>query len=73
MIEQVTSLAPDPARGARTAARCRDVLAARRRKMEARTRPPGRSAAGAERLLLMGGCMMYLVSMAENLLRIATP
>jgi hypothetical protein len=72
-MEQVASLAPDPARGARTAARCRDVLAARRRKMEARTPPSGGRAAGTERLLLLGGCVMYLVSMADNLLRIATP
>lgn len=64
---------PDPARGARTAARCRKVLAARRRKMEARSRFSGRRAAGTERLLLMGGCLMYLVSMADNLLRVAAP
>ena len=59
------------ARSARTIARCHDRLAARRRKIEARDRPPNPRALGAERLLAAGFCAVYLIALAGDLLAIA--
>jgi hypothetical protein len=70
MIETLPLLTPDAARGARTRARCHDVLAARRRRIEAQNRPPSPPALAAERLLVAGLCAIYLISMAGNVLRI---
>ena len=66
MIENLPLLAPDPSRRANTIARCHDRLTARRRKIEARNRAPKR-AFGAERLLVAGFCLAYLIAMAAAL------
>ena len=52
MIETLPLLTSDASRSAKTIARCHDRLAARRRKIEARNRPSGARALGAERLLV---------------------
>ena len=70
MIENLPLLTPDASRSANTMARCQARLAARRRKIEARTRPPGQSVIAVERLLLAGLCVVYLVAMAGNVLSI---
>jgi hypothetical protein len=53
-------------------ARCHDMLAARRRRFESRNRRPRSRFVTAERLLLAGVCVVYLMSMASDLLTIAT-
>lgn len=68
MNETLITLTPDPARGAKTMARCHGRLAARRRQEEARTRRPSAKVLTAERLLLTGVCVIYLISMAGNVL-----
>ena len=70
MIENLPLLTPDASHGARTLARCKKRLAARRRKIEARTRP-NRRAIGVERLVMAGFCVAYLIAMAVDLLAIA--
>lgn len=70
MIENLPLLTPDTARSEVTLARCHDRLAARRRKIEARTRAPGRRAR-TERLLVAGLCVAYLIAMAGDLLTVA--
>jgi hypothetical protein len=72
MIETLPLLTPDATRSATTMARCHDELAARRRRIEARHRPPGLSVA-VERLLIAGLCAVYLVSMTGNVLQIVAP
>jgi hypothetical protein len=72
MTENLPLLTPDTARGARTKSRCHERLAARRRRLEARSRPPHRRVTlSVERLLLASLCVAYLVSMAGNVLSIA--
>ena len=71
MIENLPHLTPDPSRGANTMARCHARLAARRRRIEARNRPPGQKGAAAERLLMAGFCVVYLIAMAGDVLAIA--
>lgn len=66
MIENLPMLTPDAARGVRTMSRCRDRLARRRRKAEARNR----RATTVEHLLLAGVCVVCLVAMAGNVLSI---
>ena len=73
MIENLPLLAPDSSRGARTMARCHDKLAAQRRRIEARNRPARPRGAAVERLLLAGLCVVYLISMAGNLLSLSGP
>lgn len=68
MIENLPLLAPDAARGARIMARCHHKLAAQRRRIEARNRPARPKEAAVERLLLAGLCVVYLLSMAGNVL-----
>jgi len=70
MIETLPALTPDAARVARTMAKCHGTLAARRRREEARSRRPSPRTFTAERLLLAGACVIYLISMAGNILRI---
>ena len=70
MIENLPILTPDAARGVRTMSRCRDRLARRRRKAEARSRRATRRAITVEHLLLAGVCAVCLVSMAGNVLSI---
>jgi hypothetical protein len=70
MTETLPRLAPDSSRGDRTRARCHVKLAARRQRLEARNGPPSRKTVAAERLLLAGVCLVYLISMAGNVLRI---
>jgi hypothetical protein len=70
MTETLPPLTPDPARGARTMARCHARLEAHRRKIEERARTPHPKAIAAERLVLAGACFAYLVSMVGNLLRL---
>lgn len=69
MIENLPRLAPDTSRGATTMAKCHDRLAVRRRRIVARNRQ-GRETGVAERLLLAGLCVVYLVSMAGDVLSI---
>ena len=71
MIDNLPLLTPDASRRARTMARCHDRLAARRRKIEARHRPPAQRGARLERLLVAGLCVAYLIAMAGDLLAIA--
>jgi hypothetical protein len=68
MIENLPLLTPDTSRSAKTVAHCHNRLAARRRKLEASHHRPSQRAAAVERLLLAGLCVVYLVSMADNLL-----
>ena len=68
MIENLPLLTPDASRRANTVARCHHKLAARRRRIEARHRPPGQRTVAMERLLLGGLCLVYLISMAGNVL-----
>ena len=70
MIESLVTLAPDAARTSKTALRCHQVLAARRR-TRARSRQPRAAAAAAARFVAAGVCLAYLISMAGNLLTIA--
>ena len=71
MIENLALLTPDTLRNAKTVARCHDRLAARRRKLEARNRAPRARTFGAERLLVTGFCVAYLIVMADYLLALA--
>ncbi len=71
MIETLSLLTSDASRSAKTIARCHDRLAARRRKIEARNRPSGARVLSAERLLVAGFCVAYLIAMAGDLLAIA--
>ena len=72
MIEYLPVLTPDAARGAHTMSRCHERLAARRRKVESRTRRPQRRAAvTVEHLVLASVCAAYLAAMAVNVLSIA--
>ena len=73
MIHDLPLLAPDAARGAETRTRCHHRLAARRQRLEWRNRPAEPAAIVAERLLFAGVCMVYLISMAGNLLRMIGP
>jgi len=72
MIEDLPLVTPDASRSARTIARCHDRLAARRRKMAARSQVPNPRGLGAERLLVACFCVAYLIAMAGDLLAIAT-
>ena len=69
MIEDLPLLTPDPARSARTVAKCHDRMAARR-PIEARRRPPGPKPIVVERLLVAGLCVVYLIAMAGEVLAI---
>jgi hypothetical protein len=72
MIESLPLVEPDASRSARTIARCHARLSARRRTIEARrSRAPKPRALGAERLLVTGFCLAYLIAMAGDLLAIA--
>ena len=71
MIENLPLLTPDASRRAKTIARCHNRLAARRRKIEARSRPSSARTLAAERLLAAGFCVAYLIAMAGDLLAIA--
>jgi hypothetical protein len=71
MIENLPLLAPNSKRREETIAHCHARLAARRRRDEARKRPPSPGALGAERLIVAGLCVVYLITMADNLLTIA--
>ena len=71
MIENLPLLTPDVSLSAKTIARCHDRLAARRRKTAARNRAPNPRTLGAERLLVTGFCVAYLIAMADYLLAIA--
>jgi hypothetical protein len=70
MMETLPRLAPDSSRGERTRARCHVKLAVRRPRPEALNRPPSPKNVVVERFLLAGVCLVYLVSMAGNVLRI---
>ena len=71
MIEPLQQLTPDAARGARTVARCHDRLAARRRGIATRHPAPRTRALTAERWLVAGVCVVYLLAMAGDLLTLA--
>lgn len=68
MTENLPFLTPDAARGERTMARCHGMLAARRSAAEVTARAPRPRPVAVERLLLAGVCIVYLVSMAANVL-----
>jgi hypothetical protein len=69
-MTDLTPLTPDAARRARTLARCHDRLAARRAAIEARDRRPSPKTVAAERLVLAGLCVAYLISMAGTVLQV---
>ena len=71
MIENLPLVVPDASRSARTIARCHDRLAARRRTIEVRNRALKPRTFGAERLLVAGFCLAYLIAMAGDLFAIA--
>ena len=71
MIEQLPLLRADASRSARTIERCHERLAARRRKIEARSRAAAARALGAERLFVVGCCVVYLMAMAADIIGIA--
>lgn len=79
MIENLPLLTPDASRSANTIARCHNRLAVRRRRraergqanIEARNPAPNPRTLGAERLLVTGFCVAYLIAMADYLLAIA--
>ena len=73
MIENLPVLTPDAARRAHTMARCHDRLAAGRRRLESRKRAPNSNVPAVDRLLAAGLCVAYLVSMANNILRVVAP
>jgi hypothetical protein len=73
MSESLPLLTPNASRGARTIARCHDRLATRRRRIEARTRPSNPRTIVAERLFISGLCVVYLISMAANVLSAISP
>jgi hypothetical protein len=73
MIENLPLLIPDATRGARTLTRCRQKLASRRRRIEARSRRPSRTIVALDRLLLAACCLLYLISMADNVIRAIHP
>jgi hypothetical protein len=70
MIENLAPLTPDATRGARTISRCHGRLEAHRARLEAKARKPGPKVIAAERLVLVGACFAYLVSMVGTLLQI---
>ena len=69
MITSLPVLESDDARTARTRARCHHRLAALRRRIESRQRPSP-LALTAERVVIAGLCVVYLIAMAGNILRI---
>ncbi|MFM8533197.1 MAG: hypothetical protein ACKOEC_06345 [Acidimicrobiia bacterium] len=69
MNEALPLIRPTPARGARTVARCHAALAAHRRRLERDARTPMPKAAIAERFVLVGACVAYLLAMAGDILR----
>lgn len=71
MIKNLPWLTPDASRNEKTIARCHDRLAAHRRKTEACNRASGGLALGAERLVVAGFCVAYLIAMAGDLLTLA--
>lgn len=70
MNEELPLIRPNAARGARTVVHCHARLEAHRKKLEARARVPLPKRVTAERLVLVGACFAYLVSMVGNLLQI---
>jgi hypothetical protein len=73
MIDDLPLLTPDASRRAGTLARCHDRLATRRRKIEARNRPSNPKVMAAEFVVATGLCVVYLISMAGNVLRLIDP
>lgn len=72
MTDNLPMLTPDAARGARTLARCHARLEAHRHELEAQAARANQRAATAERLILAGASLAYLVAMAGNVLRIVS-
>jgi hypothetical protein len=71
MIENLPLVRPDARRGAKTVARCHARLSAQRGKIEARNRTRNSLALGAERLLIAGCCVAYLIAMVGDVLAVA--
>ena len=71
MIENLPLLTPDASRNAKTVVRCHERLAARRQKLAVRNRAASPRAFGAERVLVAGFCVAYLIAMASPLFTIA--
>jgi hypothetical protein len=67
VIERLTPLTPDAARGARTVSRCRDVLARQRRTVDAQRQQPARTVLAVERTLVASACVVYLVAAARHI------
>ena len=66
MIDRLPILQPDEARAARTLSRCHQALA--RRRIETR-RPPQPKRIDAERAVLTGLGVMYLISIVGSVVR----
>ncbi|HWI18306.1 MAG TPA: hypothetical protein VNT81_11200 [Vicinamibacterales bacterium] len=66
MTERLPTLAPDAARGIRVLNHCHAMLAERRKRLEPRRPHP--MALAAERLILVGACLVYLISVAGNVI-----
>jgi hypothetical protein len=69
MSEDLPLIRPNAARGAQTMQRCHARLEAHRRKLEESARTPASKTVTTERLVLVGACAAYLLSMAGNILR----
>ena len=70
MIESLPPIAPDAVRGSRTVSRCREVLAGRRRDVEALERRSSQKPSTMERLLVSSVCVVYLISAARTVVQL---
>jgi hypothetical protein len=70
MSEDLPLIRPNAARGTQTLARCHARLEAHRRRLEKSDRTPVPKLVVAEQFVLVGACAAYLLSMANNVLRV---
>lgn len=70
MIDSLPPITPDVVRGSRTVGRCRQVLARRRRDVEALERRPIQKPLTMERLLVSSVCVVYLISAARTVVQL---
>ncbi len=64
MIEALPVLTPDPRRGERTAARCHDRLARRRKRLDAAVQRTNTTYLAVERMLVGALCVVYISGVA---------
>lgn len=69
MIEQLPILTPDAARSERTRMACRKRLERRRRRLE-RQADANHTGFAAERAVLAGFCVVFMVSVVSNVVRV---